>query len=66
MRVVELKILTKSHNSDQEIISLEQFRALPSDLHREVVKILVHRNEWILKDDSRLDDLEKDSPRKLS
>ncbi|MGB7789563.1 hypothetical protein [Methanoregula sp.] len=49
------------HNTDKEIITLEQFRALPSDLHREVVKILVRRNEWILKDDSRLADLDSDA-----
>jgi hypothetical protein len=55
--------LLLSQNSGKEIISLEQFKALPSDLHREVVKILIRRNEWILKDDSSLTALENDSSR---
>lgn len=32
-------------------ISKEQYRALPSELHRTVVDILLARKEWTLKND---------------
>ncbi|MGA8777598.1 hypothetical protein [Methanoregula sp.] len=43
--------------ADRETITFEQFKARPSDLHREVVKILLRRGEWVLKDDAGLADL---------